>query len=76
MRAAVPEGFATVLKNPLSHAALATILPPLAPLLDDKHPMVRYQFAKLLKQVSLSKQITTFAIASRQTACGRRPDQP
>jgi len=71
VRAAVPEGFATVLKNPLSHAALATILPPLAPLLDDKHPMVRYQFAKLLKQVSLSKQITTFAIASQHELLAR-----
>merc|ERR1719424_1424946 len=71
VRAAVPEGLSMILKNPLSHAALKSMLPSIGPMLNDKSPLVRFNVGKLLTTVSCSKNISVFSIVAQPDLLAR-----
>eukprot|EP00419_Tripos_fusus_P024197 CAMPEP_0172698974 /NCGR_PEP_ID=MMETSP1074-20121228/29839_1 /TAXON_ID=2916 /ORGANISM="Ceratium fusus, Strain PA161109" /LENGTH=1280 /DNA_ID=CAMNT_0013520087 /DNA_START=41 /DNA_END=3884 /DNA_ORIENTATION=+ len=52
VRAAVAEGLSWVLENVLSHPTMGAVLPNLTDLLNDRSPIVRAAFVKLLQVVS------------------------
>jgi hypothetical protein len=73
VRAAVPEGLVMVLQNPLTHGALSAVLDnaSVGHLLIDKNPLVRMQFAKLLKTINGIKDFSIFKIVSQDDLLAR-----
>mmetsp|Transcript_48389 Transcript_48389/g.121982 ORF Transcript_48389/g.121982 Transcript_48389/m.121982 type:complete len:1293 (-) Transcript_48389:667-4545(-) len=66
VRAAVAEGFACILKNPLSHPTMAAVLPQLADLLNDRSPLVRAAFVNLLDTVSHCRGVSVSNVVKNE----------
>merc|ERR1719313_1088308 len=71
VRAAVADGFATLLDNALSHAVMAAVLPRTAQLLNDKSPVVRFAFVKLLTKVNMCKNLSCQDLVTKEALLNR-----
>jgi hypothetical protein len=71
VRAAVADGFGTLLDNALSHNVMAAVLPRTAQLLNDKSPVVRFAFVKLLTKVNLCKNLSCQDIVTKEGLLNR-----
>lgn len=66
VRAAVAEGFACVLTNPLSHPTMAAVLPQTSFLLDDRSPLVRASFINLLSVVMQCRGVSIQQVVTNE----------